>query len=370
MGTDPISLTGGLVDAASNIAKGGIGSVFDNIVGKQPGTPAMPDYKSAAEATAVGNLKNAQSATAANRVNQHTQYGNLDYTQTGTDSSGNPMWTATQTLSPEQQKIYNQNTSLTQGMLGKANDAVGNLDMTGVDMSKLPSYGINPGQNYADAMMQQINPQLDRQQNSLNQNLANQGIPIGSEAYKNAQMDQASAANNARLQAVTGGMNVGLAANNQQFNQEAQNKQMPINMINALRGGNQVQDPNYVNPANQSTTPGPDYTGAANQTGQYNNNIYNQQTASRNSNIGGLMNIGTTAAMLMSDRRVKENITHIGNLPNGLNIYEFDYKPEFKDIAGHGAYIGVMADEVEKIIPEAVLIHPTGYKMVNYSMIG
>jgi hypothetical protein len=29
-----------------------------------------------------------------------------------------------------------------------------------------------------------------------------------------------------------------------------------------------------------------------------------------------------------------------------------------------------MADEVEKIMPEAVLIHPTGYKMVNYSMIG
>jgi len=339
-------------------------------VGSQPNTPDMPDYKGAAEATAAGNLKNAQAATAANRVNQHTQYGNLDYTQTGTDSSGNPMWTATQTLSPEQQGIYDQNTSLTQSMLGKANDAVGNIDMSAVDQSKLPSYGINPGENYADAMMRQMNPQLDRQQNSLNQNLANQGIPIGSEAYKNAQADQSTAANNARLQAITGGMNVGLAANNQQFNQDVQNKQLPINMINALRNGNQGQSANWVNPAQQATTPGADYTGAANQTGQYNNNIYNQQTASRNANIGGLTGLAGSGLMALSDIRTKENINHIGNLENGLNVYEFDYKPEFKDLAGHGRFIGVMAQEVEKIIPEAVLIHPTGYKMVNYSMIG
>jgi hypothetical protein len=28
-----------------------------------------------------------------------------------------------------------------------------------------------------------------------------------------------------------------------------------------------------------------------------------------------------------------------------------------------------MAHEVEQIIPEAVSVHPDGYKMVNYSMI-
>jgi len=365
---------GNSVKAIGDTISGGIPGIVNGVVGSQPNLPTSPDYTGAANATAAGNLKNAQAATAANRVNQHTQYGNLDYTQTGTDSSGNPMWTATQTLSPEQQGIYDQNTSLTQGMLGKANDAVGNIDVSGVDQSKLPSYGINPGQNYADAMMAQMNPQLDRQQNALNQNLANQGIPIGSEAYKNAQMDQSSAANNARLQAITGGMQTGLAANNQQFNQDVQNKQLPINMINQLRNGNQGTNAQWVNPANQATTPGADLSGAAQAQGQYNSNIYNAQTAQRNGNISGLTGLaGSGMAMvgnILSDRRTKENITKIDQLENGLNVYEFDYKPEFKDIAGHGRFIGVMAQEVEKIIPEAVLIHPTGYKMVNYSMIG
>jgi hypothetical protein len=67
---------------------------------------------------------------------------------------------------------------------------------------------------------------------------------------------------------------------------------------------------------------------------------------------------------------MKENIKSVGALPNGLNIYEFDYKPEFKDIAGHGKHIGVMAQEVEKVIPYAVIQADNGYKMVNYSMLG
>jgi hypothetical protein len=29
-----------------------------------------------------------------------------------------------------------------------------------------------------------------------------------------------------------------------------------------------------------------------------------------------------------------------------------------------------MADEVEKVMPEAVSVHPNGYKMVDYAMLG
>jgi hypothetical protein len=368
MGTDPISTT----------IAGGVGALTGaNAIGgafSQPSMPNAPDYKGAAEATAEGNLKAAQAAAAANRVSQHTTYGNLDYTQTGTDSSGNPMWTATQTLSPEQQQIYNQQTGLSQGMLGAAQKGMGALNESmanpTIDLSQLPSYGIDPGQSYSDAMMQQMNPQLERQQSQLNTQLANQGIPIGSEAYKSAQQDQSDAANRARLQAITGGMGVGLQANQQAFGQQLQNKQLPVNLINALRGGSQVQGPNYINAPQQATTPGVDFTGAAQQQGQFDMNQYNQQMASKNAMTSGLMGLGGAGLMAMSDRRVKENIHQVGRMTNGLNVYEFDYKQAFKDIAGYGRFIGVMADEVEKIIPEAVFIHPTGYKMVNYSMIG
>ena len=71
-----------------------------------------------------------------------------------------------------------------------------------------------------------------------------------------------------------------------------------------------------------------------------------------------------------SDRRVKENIVRIGNHSLGIGLYLFDYKPEFRKQWGSGRQFGVMADEVEIVMPEAVSVHPDGYKMVNYGMLG
>jgi len=71
-----------------------------------------------------------------------------------------------------------------------------------------------------------------------------------------------------------------------------------------------------------------------------------------------------------SDIRVKENIEFVDILMGGVNIYEFDYKPEFKDKSGYGRYRGVMADEVEQVMPQAVGRDSDGYKTVHYSMLG
>ena len=43
---------------------------------------------------------------------------------------------------------------------------------------------------------------------------------------------------------------------------------------------------------------------------------------------------------------------------DGFGIYEYDKFGRRER--------GVLAQEVEKIMPEAVLEHPSGYKMVNY----
>ena len=270
-------------------------SLGDSLLGGGPEMPASPDYVGAAKVTAEGNLQMAREAAAANRVNQVGPYGSLQYTQTGKDAQGNPMWTATQSLSPEQQKLYEQQTGLSQGLLGAAQKGMGNVDVSGVDQSQLPSYGINPGENYTDAMMRQMQPQLERDQASLNQNLANQGIGIGSEAYNTAQQQQSDAANRARLQAVTGGMQTGLAANQQAFGQAAQNKQLPINLINALRGGSQVQSQNYIQAPQQATTAGPDMLSAANMSGQAAQNQYNAKMGQQNAMMGGLFSLGAGA---------------------------------------------------------------------------
>ena len=76
-----------------------------------------------------------------------------------------------------------------------------------------------------------------------------------------------------------------------------------------------------------------------------------------------------TAALYFSDKRIKTNIKPAGKLSNGIPLYEYEYKPEFKAANGDGKFIGVMAQEVEKIIPSAVFRHPSGYKMVDYKQV-
>lgn len=79
---------------------------------------------------------------------------------------------------------------------------------------------------------------------------------------------------------------------------------------------------------------------------------------------------GNMAMQSTSDRRAKENVIQIGEHPLGIGLYLFDYKPEFRDEWGHGRQFGVMAQEVEPLMPEAVSMHSNGYKMVNYALLG
>ncbi len=77
-------------------------------------------------------------------------------------------------------------------------------------------------------------------------------------------------------------------------------------------------------------------------------------------------NMGRNTA---SARITKENILRVGTHPLGIGLYLFDYKQEYRDRWGHGKQCGVMADEVEAVLPEAVSVHPDGYNTVNYAML-
>jgi hypothetical protein len=78
---------------------------------------------------------------------------------------------------------------------------------------------------------------------------------------------------------------------------------------------------------------------------------------------------GVNMSAMASARILKENIARIGTHPLGIGLYLFDYKPEYRERWGHGKQLGVMADEVETLLPEAVSVHPDGYQMVNYAML-
>lgn len=84
----------------------------------------------------------------------------------------------------------------------------------------------------------------------------------------------------------------------------------------------------------------------------------------------GNCGVKTSKRPCTSDRATKESIVRIGDHSLGMGLYLFNYKPDFRDEWGHGRQFGVMADEVETVMPEAVTVHPDGYKMVDYAMLG
>ena len=225
----------------------------------------------------------------------------------------------------------------------------------------------NQGQN--DLL---TNSQLAGQQ--IGNSLFNQGITGGQ--FSNQALGQQNATNQQQFANQVTNANLGNQAQQQQYNQAMTTYNMPLNTLSALRSGAQAQNPTFQNVPQQATTSGADLLGATTAAGNYNLGTYNAQQAANSNLTGGLLGLGGTlgAGYLMSptcDIRTKENIKQIGYLNNGLPLYEFEYKKEFKDdpLAGRGRFMGVMAHEAEAFMPESVSTRPDGYKMVNYEVL-
>ena len=381
--------------------------------------PPPPDYQAAAKETAAGNLQaaqvNAQSNqqlaaqtaaanqefarqtaadnlslakinTVANRANQFNPYGSITWERGATDYDP---WTQRQTLSAEGQRLFDLDNQLSQKYGETANlgfDKVrGIFENPNIDQSTLPSAPINAGTTAQQAMMSRLQPTLERNEEMLRTRLSNQGIGLGSQAYNREMNLQGQQANDLYLQSALQGINLDAAARERALNEAYTAQSRPIDLINSLRTGAQVQNPQFqsysqqggvtqggVNQGgvSQSFTGGPDLLGAVGD--QYNAQLagVNARNAAMSNTIQGIAGIGMAGAKagLFSDRRMKENIVKIGSLDNGLNLYKFDYKPEFKDVAGHGSYVGVMADEAQAI-PDAVIRQSNGYDMVDYSKV-
>ena len=158
----------------------------------------------------------------------------------------------------------------------------------------------------------------------------------------------------------------GLDANarDRAVNELVQQRQIPLNELAAMLSGSQVQGPSFINTPQQTMQAG-DIQGATYANYQGAQNAYNQQQQAKSSAKGGLADIagaglqayGTYKA---SDRRLKTNIRKIGKLANGLFVYLFNY------IWNEQEQMGVMSDEVREIMPHAVIVHPSGYDLVNY----
>jgi hypothetical protein len=212
--------------------------------------------------------------------------------------------------------------------------------------------------------------------NQMNANqLANLGFnnATGQQGFANqlagTQQNNAALAQGFANQATNAGITN--AANQQAYNQAMTNYNMPLNTLSALRTGAQVQNPTFVNAPQQATTSGADILGATQMGYNAQMGDFNAKQAAQQNLNSGIMGLGGAGIMAMSDIRTKENVEVIGVAKNGLTIYKFEYKPEFKDhkLAGHGVHYGYMAQEVEQVFPYAVRTLNDGYKVVNYGVL-
>ena len=237
----------------------------NNMYGTNPFMGSTSPYIQAAQQTNQGNINAANTATAANRVNQNTPYGSLQYSQTGTDANGNPIWTANQTLSQPLQDLTNTSLSNLQSSLQN------------------PMYGINPGQTYSDAIMSRLQPQIAHQNEMSDQALANQGIMPGSQAYENAKRVLGQQQNDLQTSAIINGMNTGLQAQNLQNTTAANVKALGT--------------PTYVNPYNQAAVAAPDYLGAYSTQNAADIAKSNAQMAQQTAQMNGLLGLGSSALL-------------------------------------------------------------------------
>ena len=84
----------------------------------------------------------------------------------------------------------------------------------------------------------------------------------------------------------------------------------------------------------------------------------------------GLQAAGTIASIFgASDIRLKKDIKRVGKLPNGLNVYTWEWTEEAKLLVNKQPTMGVIAQEVQEVLPEAVAVHSDGYLMVDYSKV-
>ena len=259
-------------------------------MGKQS-APPPPDYKGAAEATAAGNLEAAKYATRANRVNQYTPYGNLTYNE-----KGDGTWDQTQTLTPQAQATLDKQMALSDKYADTASQGFdkvqGLLSNPELDMSQLPARAMNVGQTAQEAIMSRLQPQLAQQEEALRTRMANQGITLGSDAYGKEMTAQGQRGNDLQLQAALQGISLDQANRTGALQEQAYIQDRPLNLVNALRSGAQVQSPQFQQYAQQGQTTGADYFGAASKQYGAQMDAFNANQASQDKMMGGLFGIG------------------------------------------------------------------------------
>lgn len=89
-----------------------------------PAAPAAPDPVATANAQAQANTTAAVTQANLNRIDQYTPQGSLTYSVVGNNPDGTPRYAQTQSYSPDQQKLYDQQNQIAQALGGLAGNNI------------------------------------------------------------------------------------------------------------------------------------------------------------------------------------------------------------------------------------------------------
>lgn len=301
-----------------------LGRTAGDAILSKPSSPAAPDYAGAAAQTAAGNIENTRLANQLNKVNTNTPWGNLTYSQ---DPNNPDQWSSNVSLSPDQQALFNQENSISNTVGGAAQgyaDQAANAATKGIDYSGLPGLSTGPqagdfgayrDKAYGELMGRQ-NDQFSQQDKELQQQLANQGLTPGSEAWNRAyqplNQSRVDASNQADLAAnslenqyfgqAQSAANMGNQVRGQGIQEQSFAASQPLNMLNALRSGAQVQQPTFGAGGSGGggvvAPQGANYGQAAGQQGAWDQAMYGADTSSYNTNVSAAATLAGTAAIV------------------------------------------------------------------------
>lgn len=251
-----------------------------------PSPPPAPDFRGAAQETAAGSLEAARAATQSNRIDQYTPYGNQVFTQLGPDKyrSDLSLTPLAQRTLDSQLNVSQNLGNLTEQQLGRVNQQYSQpIDLSSVDKIADESYAQQTAR---------LDPQWAQNTESQENQLANQGLVPGGEAYDNAMRTFNQGKNDAYGQARLQSINT--MPQTYQLATAAYDR--PLNTLNAIRTGAQIQNPTFQAAGQQQATPGANYLGAAQSQGQFDQGLYNAEIGQNNAFTSGLVGLGGAAA--------------------------------------------------------------------------
>jgi hypothetical protein len=304
----------------------------------------------------------ADQQTQANRVNQNTPYASTGWThnQDGT-------WTQSTALNPQLQGISNN----LQGQVANAWSKPFDNGSAARNQAINAAYGQS---------VSRLDPQWDHRQEMQGAQLANQGLGMDSEAYRNATAQFGRDRNDAYSSAMNNAIGMGNQAQATTFAQNLAARNAPMEALQGLRGFTAM--PGY--------SPAGDYmqqqmlqqqmmADAVKGAGQVGTGIINsfQQGSGGASGYnpypsygsgGGYVNpAGYDSAGFgnypgnQSDARVKQDIHRLPvEAAPGVPFSLFAYKA-----APQQKYLGVIAQDLEKVSPGDVRTGPDGIKRVS-----